>query len=145
MHLCAFGCGHDVCGEWRISAATRGYVVDAGWGKARHAQHRKRAVAIVVFLPCGGHHGGDTRAGSFFRKDGAGMSCDVLCLRPEADFQRADALPPASLRVVYRGPSDADVPQLIKQARALVIPAVGPKLAPDFFEGTTVRFVQVTG
>ena len=73
------------------------------------------------------------------------MSCDVLCLRPEADFQRAGSLPPESLRVVYRGPGDADVPQLMKQARALLIPAVGPKLPAEFFEGTSVQFVQVTG
>ena len=73
------------------------------------------------------------------------MSCDVLCLRPEADFQRADSLPPESLRVVYRGPGDADVPQLMKQARALLIPAVGPKLPAQLFEGTSVQFVQVTG
>ena len=30
------------------------------------------------------------------------MSLDVLCLRPEADFQRVGALPPASLEVAYR-------------------------------------------
>ena len=29
------------------------------------------------------------------------MASDVLCLRPEADFARVDALPPASLRVSY--------------------------------------------
>jgi phosphoglycerate dehydrogenase-like enzyme len=73
------------------------------------------------------------------------MTCDVLCLRPEADFQRADSLPPASLRVLYRSPSDADVPQLMKQARALLIPAVGPKLSPDLFEGASIQFVQITG
>jgi phosphoglycerate dehydrogenase-like enzyme len=33
----------------------------------------------------------------------------------------------------------------MKQARALVIPAVGPKLPLPFFDGTSVRFVQVTG
>lgn len=73
------------------------------------------------------------------------MTRDVLCLRPEADFQRVDSLPPASLRVSYRAPSDVDVPQLMKQASALVIPAVGPKIPSDFFAGTTVAFVQVTG
>jgi phosphoglycerate dehydrogenase-like enzyme len=73
------------------------------------------------------------------------MSCDVLCLRPEEDFQRADSMPPASLHVAYRGPADADVPQLMKEARALVIPAVGPKLPSTLFEGASVRFVQVTG
>jgi phosphoglycerate dehydrogenase-like enzyme len=73
------------------------------------------------------------------------MSVDVLCLRPEADFQRVGALPPAALKVVYRAPGDADVPELMKQARALVIPAVGPKLPNALFENTSVKFAQVTG
>jgi phosphoglycerate dehydrogenase-like enzyme len=73
------------------------------------------------------------------------MTCDVLCLRPQADFQRADSLPPASLTVAYRGPADVDVPQLMAQARALVIPAVGPKIPASLFDNSTVRFVQVTG
>jgi phosphoglycerate dehydrogenase-like enzyme len=33
----------------------------------------------------------------------------------------------------------------MRQARALVIPAVGPKLPLALFEGTSIRFVQVTG
>jgi phosphoglycerate dehydrogenase-like enzyme len=33
----------------------------------------------------------------------------------------------------------------MKEARALVIPAVGPKLPSTLFEGASVRFVQVTG
>ena len=73
------------------------------------------------------------------------MTYDVLCLRPEADFQRVNALPPAGLHVAYRGLNDADVPTLMKAARALVIPAVGPKLPNHLFGGSTVRFVQVTG
>jgi phosphoglycerate dehydrogenase-like enzyme len=73
------------------------------------------------------------------------MSLDVLCLRPEADFQRVGALPPALLKVVYRAAGDADVAELMKQARALVIPAVGPKLPVALFEGTSVKFIQITG
>ncbi len=69
----------------------------------------------------------------------------MVCLRPEADFQRAGALPPASLKVCYRAPGDRDLVTLMRQARALVIPAVGPKLSPDLFEGSSVRFVQITG
>jgi phosphoglycerate dehydrogenase-like enzyme len=69
----------------------------------------------------------------------------VLCLRPQADFARVDALPPGSLAVDYRAPDDADVPALICQAAALVIPAVGPKLVPALFEGTALKLVQVTG
>ncbi|HKM67510.1 MAG TPA: NAD(P)-dependent oxidoreductase [Candidatus Acidoferrum sp.] len=73
------------------------------------------------------------------------MSVDVLCLRPEVDFQRVGALPPVSLRVVYRAGGDADVAELMKQAKALMIPAVGPKLPIALFEGAGVKFVQVTG
>jgi phosphoglycerate dehydrogenase-like enzyme len=70
---------------------------------------------------------------------------DVLCLRPEADFKRVDALPPTSIRVAYRAPDATDVPQLIRAAKALVIPAVGPKLAPALFKGMSLKLVQVTG
>jgi phosphoglycerate dehydrogenase-like enzyme len=73
------------------------------------------------------------------------MSLDVLCLRPEADFQRVGALPPAPLKVLYRAPNDVDIPQLMKQARALVIPAVGRKLPTELFAGTSIQFIQVTG
>jgi len=70
---------------------------------------------------------------------------DILCLRPAADFARAGVVPPASLKIAYRAPGDTDVPVLMKQARALVIPAVGPKLPLALFQGTTVKFVQITG
>lgn len=70
---------------------------------------------------------------------------DVLCLRPQADFARVDALPPASLSVSYKAPDDPEAPALMRQAQALVIPAVGPKLAPALFEGTSLKLVQVTG
>jgi phosphoglycerate dehydrogenase-like enzyme len=46
---------------------------------------------------------------------------------------------------VYRSLEDADVPALMKIARALIIPAVGPKLPDPLFEGASVKFVQVTG
>lgn len=73
------------------------------------------------------------------------MTIDVLCLRPEADFVRADAVAPAVLKVAYRSLEEPDVPGLMKQARALVTPAVGPKLPLDWFENTSVKFIQVTG
>jgi phosphoglycerate dehydrogenase-like enzyme len=69
----------------------------------------------------------------------------VLCLRPEADFTRVDATAPKTLEVSYRGPADADVPSLMKASDALVLPAVGPKLASELFEGTKLKLVQVTG
>ena len=70
---------------------------------------------------------------------------DVLCLRPQADFARVDALPPSTLAVTYKAPDDSEVPALMRKALALVIPAVGPKLLPDLFEGTSLKLVQVTG
>jgi|ERR1700688_1486737 len=73
------------------------------------------------------------------------MSMDVLCLRPRIDFERANALPSAELTVAYHAPNDAEVIPLMKQARALVIPAVGPKLSAEMFDNTTVKLVQVTG
>jgi phosphoglycerate dehydrogenase-like enzyme len=73
------------------------------------------------------------------------MSVDVLCLRPRIDFERAKALPATELAVVYHAPNDSEVIPLMKQARALVIPAIGAKLSPEMFENTTVKLVQVTG
>ena len=73
------------------------------------------------------------------------MTVDVLCLRPEADFLRAGAPPPSALKVVYRDPEDPDVLAFMEQARALLIPAVGSKLAPALFRNASTKFVQVTG
>ncbi len=73
------------------------------------------------------------------------MKCDVLCLRPQADFERAGEIAPVSLSVLYRSLNDGDVPKLFKTASALLIPAVGPKLPPELFSDTSVKFVQVTG
>jgi phosphoglycerate dehydrogenase-like enzyme len=70
---------------------------------------------------------------------------DVLCLRPQADFARVGALAPETLSVSYHAPDAAEVPALMRKAQALIIPAVGPKLAPSLFEGTSLKLVQVTG
>ena len=73
------------------------------------------------------------------------MTHPVLCLRPEADFERVDALPPAELAVSYRMPDDAQLASLIGSVGAMVIPAIGPKLPATLFENTKLRLVQVTG
>ncbi len=73
------------------------------------------------------------------------MSNRVLCLRPEDDFLRVGAAAPKTLEVAYHVPTDAQVADLIKSVDALVIPAVGPKLAPALFEGGKLKLVQVTG
>lgn len=73
------------------------------------------------------------------------MSVDVVCLRPEADFTRVGVRPDPKLKVAYRAPVDPDVALLLNQAHALVIPAVGPKLAPALFDNAALKLVQVTG
>src|SRR5262245_18928529 len=73
------------------------------------------------------------------------MSNRVLCLRPEDDFLRVRAAAPSSLAIAYHSPTDEPVAALIKSSDALVIPAVGPKLAADWFEDTKLKLVQVTG
>jgi phosphoglycerate dehydrogenase-like enzyme len=73
------------------------------------------------------------------------LSHDVVCLRPEADFTRAGVKPSPALTVAYRAPCDPDVSSLLAKARALVIPAVGPALAPELFREASLSLVQVTG
>ncbi|MBM3342591.1 MAG: hypothetical protein FJY56_10855 [Betaproteobacteria bacterium] len=73
------------------------------------------------------------------------MAIDVLCLRPEADFLRIGVKPPTTLNIAYRGPADADVPALCREAKVMLIPAVGPKLASTLFDDSPIKLVQVTG
>ena len=73
------------------------------------------------------------------------MPTDVLCLRPEADFTRVGVTPPAGLEIAYRKPDDPQLSMLIREARALVIPAVGGKISSALFENGKVKLVQVTG
>ena len=73
------------------------------------------------------------------------MPHDVLCLRPEADFTRAGVTPPAHLAIAYRKPDHPQLGAAIREARALVIPAVGGKLPGSLFENSSVKLVQVTG
>jgi len=67
------------------------------------------------------------------------MPYDVIVLRPEADFKRVDAMPPGTFSVTYRAPDDPELPQLMKQARALVIPAVGARLPGIEIKAARVR------
>jgi len=73
------------------------------------------------------------------------VSAAVVCLRPEADFTRVGVSVPASLDVTYRAPDDAELASLLATARALVIPAVGPRLAPELFDNAGLDLIQVTG
>ena len=73
------------------------------------------------------------------------MATDVLCLRPEADFTRVGIVPPTALTIAYRRPDDPGLSALVKESRALVIPAVGGKLPGSLFDGGQVKLVQVTG
>ena len=73
------------------------------------------------------------------------MSVQVICLRPRADFTRIGVTPPSALTIDYREPADPGLGGLLRQARALVIPAVGPQLPAALFEGSPLALVQVTG
>jgi phosphoglycerate dehydrogenase-like enzyme len=73
------------------------------------------------------------------------MANDVLCLRPLADFERVGVTIPASLGVNFRAADDPQLAALIRASRAVVIPAVGGRLAGALFEGGSVKLVQVTG
>lgn len=73
------------------------------------------------------------------------MAADVLCLRPEVDFTRVGVTPPAQLTIAYRKPDDPQLHMVIKEVRALVIPAVGGRLGPALFENGKLKLVQVTG
>lgn len=73
------------------------------------------------------------------------MNSPVLCLRPQADFTRVGVAPPPELDVTYRAPSDAEVPALLRTSRALVMPAVGPKLDAALFADTQLELIQITG
>jgi phosphoglycerate dehydrogenase-like enzyme len=73
------------------------------------------------------------------------MSFDVVCLRPEADFLRVDVTPPKALKITYRAPDDAELAQLLREARALVMSAVGPKLPASLMEKSALKLIQVTG
>jgi len=73
------------------------------------------------------------------------MTFDVVCLRPEADFLRVGVTPPRVLTIAYRAPDDAQLAQLLLEARALVMPAIGPKLPASLMERSALKLIQVTG
>jgi len=73
------------------------------------------------------------------------MTFDVVCLRPEADFLRAGIAPPQALKIAYRAPDDAELKPLLAAARALVMPAIGPKLPGSLMQGSALKLIQVTG
>ena len=73
------------------------------------------------------------------------MAFDVICLRPEADFLRVGVTPPTALKIAYRAPDDAGLGQSILESRALLMPAVGPKLPAALMEKSALKLVQVTG
>jgi len=73
------------------------------------------------------------------------VPCDVVCLRPESDFLKLGVTPPEALSVRYLSPDSSDLGDLLSQARALVIPAVGPELPSGLFVDSSIELIQVTG
>ena len=72
-------------------------------------------------------------------------NAQVVCLRPEQDFLDIGVTPPRTLSIAYLSPDAPELAATLQGAEALVIPAVGPKLAAKLFEGSAVKLVQVTG
>jgi len=73
------------------------------------------------------------------------MSSDVVCLRPEDDFLNVGVSPPEALSIRYMSPDDNELSAHLAGSRALLIPAVGPKLSAELFDGSRIQLVQVTG
>ena len=73
------------------------------------------------------------------------MANRVLCLRPEADFLKAGVTPPATLAIRYASAAEPGLAGLIRESDGLVVPAVGPRLGGELFEGCSLKLVQVTG
>ena len=69
----------------------------------------------------------------------------VICLRPEKDFIDFKAIAPDHLEVRYLVPDKSDLIDIARDAQALLIPAVGPKISNTLFLDTSIKFVQVTG
>ena len=69
----------------------------------------------------------------------------IICLRPESDFIEFNAIAPSRFKVTYLKPDDPDLLSHAKKARALIIPAVGPKIPNELFEKSSIKMVQVTG
>ena len=70
---------------------------------------------------------------------------DVVCLRPEEDFEKVGVSAPGTLSSCYISPKDENLESHLANARALLIPAVGPFLPGGLFEESRIKFVQVTG
>lgn len=69
----------------------------------------------------------------------------VLCLRPLADFTDVEVSLPEGLDVIETPSDDPSLAETLSRAQALVLPAVGPKLDAELFEGKPLRLVQITG
>src|SRR6266511_2102150 len=138
MHLRAARHRSEPLRERRHSDQTRRHRADPAQREAHDGEHRRGAAGTAVLLPGARREWRHARIRELH-------VLSVLCLRPEADFARLDALPPRSLTVTYLTPDDPSLAALIKEASALVIPAVGPKLPAALFDGSVVKLVQVTG
>src|SRR6202043_1848672 len=145
MYLCAGWRRDDRSGQWKLRVEGRRCDCDSLRRKTCNAKNGDRAAGPFAFFPGRLYYAGNRGTRFIAERRQQAMSVDVLCLRPRIDFERANALPAAEFTVAYRAPNDAEVISLMKQARALVIPAVGPKLNPEIFANTTVKLVQVTG
>ena len=66
------------------------------------------------------------------------MTLDVACLRPRDDFLDVGVIPPKTLSIGYLRPNDSNLAAIFAEVRAVVIPAVGPKLERALFENSRI-------
>jgi phosphoglycerate dehydrogenase-like enzyme len=69
----------------------------------------------------------------------------VICLRPEKDFTDVGVIVPKSMEVLYLSPDDKNLKEALKEADALVVPAVGKPIDSSLLENSKCKFIQVTG
>ena len=69
----------------------------------------------------------------------------IVCLRPKKDFEEFQAEAPSNFNVVYHSQNDDRLQSILKDAKVLLIPAVGDKISNRLLSGSTVELIQVTG
>jgi len=69
----------------------------------------------------------------------------IVCLRPKKDFTDNGVKPPSIFDVFYFKKLNAKSAELIQNADALILPAVGEVIDTKIFEKSSIKLIQITG
>ena len=58
----------------------------------------------------------------------------IVCLRPKKDFEEFQAEAPSNFNVTYHSQNDDGLQSIIKDAKVLLIPAVGDKISNRLYQ-----------